>query len=1025
MPDSNFDKLKKVLDDLFMFDQADLDFGIYRIINVRRAEIRRFLDDDLLPQVKAALGELAAGDRGQIEGQLREAEDQARGLGMNPDDAPKVKELRAKLAEMPDGPAAEDEVYSHLAGFFRRYYSEGDFISQRRYKEGVYAIPYEGEEVKLHWANADQYYVKSTEQFRDYTFLLPDGPRVHFKLIEADTERNNNRPAAGKDRRFILAGADPVSEQDGELLIRFEYRPDDEGRKREAIDKATVEAVLHDRVAKEWLAGLCAPAPTSSDPARTLLAKHVNAYTGKNTFDYFIHKDLGTFLRRELDFYLKNEVMHLDDIDTDDAQALKVEAYLAKLKAIRRIAHKIIDFVAQLEDFQKRLWLKKKFVVETSWCVTLDRIDPGLYPEIAANDAQREEWVRLFAIHDLAGSLPPYSTPLTVPFLEANPHLPVDTALFSPEFTQRLLAGIDDLDETTDGMLVYGENFQALNLLEARYRGLVNSIYIDPPYNTDAGPIAYKNGYRSSSWVAMMDERIREGRVLLADSGILCATIDDYQFPELHLLIESQFGKDRIAGTVSIRMNPSGRPVPSGFAQSHEYAIFVTNSDGSKVGKLPRSDRQAARYRHTDEQGAYMWELFRKRGSNSERKDRPSLYYPLFLQGDRIRVPNMTYDETNRSWRLLEEPDQGEVSVFPIDEDGVHRTWRGAPDGVRARPDNYMAKTDDNSITIYYKFRPSDDGVIPVTSWSDAKYSATEHGTGIVKEMFREYAVFSYPKSLYAVEDCLRILGAVPRALVLDYFAGSGTTAHAVINLNRDDSGRRQYVLVEMGEYFDSVLKPRVLKAAYSKDWKDGSPVARDGVSQLIKVIRLESYEDTLNSLRVPETRTVVQQRLLEEDSAVREEYMLRYWVEMETRGSPSLLTVEQFDDPWAYEMAIARGSAAETRPVKVDLVETFNYLLGLRVKHIDVVRGVTMIQGTLPSGEKALVIWRKTVEMDSEALDRFLFSQSINPRDMEFAVIYVNGDNHLENSRRPDETWKVRLIEDEFRRLMFEEADR
>ena len=136
---------------------------------------------------------------------------------------------------------------------------------------------------------------------------------------------------------------------------------------------------------------------------------------------------------------------------------------------------------------------------------------------------------------------------------------------------------------------------------------------------------------------------------------------------------------------------------------------------------------------------------------------------------------------------------------------------------------------------------------------------------------------------------------------------------------------------------------------------------------------------------------------------------MLRYWLDVETRGSASLLDIERFDDPWNYTLKIAQGSAAETRPVTVDLVETFNYLIGLRVRHVDVIRGVTMVQGTLPSGEKALVIWRKVADMQSEELDRFLFSQSINPRDMEFDVIYVNGDNHLENTRRPDETWKVR----------------
>lgn len=214
-----------------------------------------------------------------------------------------------------------------------------------------------------------------------------------------------------------------------------------------------------------------------------------------------------------------------------------------------------------------------------------------------------------------------------------------------------------------------------------------------------------------------------------------------------------------------------------------------------------------------------------------------------------------------------------------------------------------------------------------------------------------------------------------------------------------------------------------MLKVVHSRDWKDGKPVSREGISQLIKVIRLESYEDTLNNLE--SRRTEQHQQLLDAHDRLREEYVLRYWLDLETRDGASLVDVERFDDPWAYTLQVAQGSAAETLAVAVDLVETFNYLIGLQIRHVDVVRGVTMVQGTLPAGENALVLWRKVAEMPSEELDRFLWSQRINPGDMEFDVIYVNGDNHLENTRRPDETWKVRLIEEEFLRLMFETADR
>jgi adenine-specific DNA-methyltransferase len=396
----NCEKLKSLLAELFRLDHAELDFGIYRIMNARRKEIERFLKDDLCPQV---VKDYTYESLSALEADLERAKEQAKALGSeDPAQAPKVKELQERYNAAFDIEAAESEVFSHLYNFFRRYYSEGDFISQRRYKEGVYAIPYEGEEVKLYWANYDQYYIKTSEYFRDYTFKLPNGERVHFKLVEADTEKDNNRPQNGKERRFILSEKQPLAVENGELVIRFEYRPDPEKRKQADLNAEAVDRILNkikelkeqppeefkklpQKELEKWQQELdslrkelSSPRPTKKNPNRTLLEKHLADYTARNTFDYFIHKDLGGFLRRELDFYIKNEVMHLDDIENETAP--RVEQYLAKVKAIRRIAHKIIDFLAQLENFQKKLWLKKKFVVETQYCVTLDRVPEELYP---------------------------------------------------------------------------------------------------------------------------------------------------------------------------------------------------------------------------------------------------------------------------------------------------------------------------------------------------------------------------------------------------------------------------------------------------------------------------------------------------------------------------------------------------------------------------------------------------------------------------------------------------------------------
>ena len=531
-----YEKLKTLLKELFQLDKPDLDFGLYRVLHAKSAEVSQFLDKELLPQVKTAFGQYKTADKAEIENSLATAIKQAEGLGVDPETTQKVKDLRARLAsDAVDVGALESEVYDHLYSFFRRYYSEGDFLARRVYKPGVYAIPYEGEEVTLHWANKDQYYIKTTEYLRDYAFRLrPDDDkkpmRVHFRLADAaEGEHGNVKAAQGKDRVFILAARgesnhDFIAEEDGEqgkeLVIRFAYRPatltdwpEDEraGRKKPPVQKE-LSALAAKRILTatapalaEWVQVLGRLDPTERDPDRTVLQKHIKKYSDVNTFDYFIHKDLETFLRRELDFYIKNEVMHLDDVENETAP--RVEQYLSKIKVIRRIAVKIIDFLGQLEDFQKKLWLKRKFVVDTEYCIAVGDIPEEFYPEIAANHAQRAEWVQLLAIDEICGdrSTSGYSVPLTTSFLAAHPTLMVDTRHYDSSVKERMVEAIDEVGHQSEGVLFHSENFQAIRLMQRRYDSKIDCIYIDPPYNAQSSEILYKNTYRNSSWIALIE----------------------------------------------------------------------------------------------------------------------------------------------------------------------------------------------------------------------------------------------------------------------------------------------------------------------------------------------------------------------------------------------------------------------------------------------------------------------------------------------------------------------------------------
>jgi len=1057
-----YEKLKTLLMELFQLDQPDLDFGFYRVMHARSAEVTQFLEKDLLPQVKAAFAQYQPADKAAIEKELAKAIEQARSLGADPETLPKVQELRTRLADdAVDLDALEAEVYDHLYSFFRRYYSEGDFLSKRVYKPGVYAIPYEGEEVKLHWANADQYYIKTSEYLRDYAFRLrPDDEkepmRVHFRLVDAaEGEHGNVKEQAGKERRFKLAPAPFAAVEDGELVIRFTYEPDP--AKQKELNAAAEAAILGlaDASLADWVKALGAKHVRADNTVSeaTRLRVHLDRYTARNTFDYFIHKDLGGFLRRELDFYIKNEVMHLDDVENESAP--RVEQYLSKIKVIRRIAGKIITFLAQLEDFQKKLWLKKKFVVETSYCIRLGVIPEEFYPEIAANDAQREEWVRLCAIDEIQGDLttPGFSVPLTVEFLKQRPTLMVDARHLELGFAARLLDAMGNVDEQTDGVLFHSENYQGLRLLTDTYRDGVSAIYIDPPYNAPASEVLYKNEYKHSSWLTLMQDRIALSRILIMNTAPVAVAIDDYEVERLCALLDQEF-REYDRHVVVVNHHPQGG-MSSNLTRTHEYMIVLTPA-GIDVLRGKRKSGEI-------EQRSFM---LSGPGENKSRSGRPNSFYAVIIDRHNSRIVGFEPPPALGADYPKGITAEGFERRYPINDSGEEKVWcRAYTSAAECLQRGEIVLSSSGSLKLVVATNDKRHSLM--SNWTDSRFNAGPHGTALLADILGSRDLFAYPKAIHTVRDAVEAMTwPEEHPCVLDYFAGSATTGHAVINLNREDGGQRRFILVEQADYFDTVLLPRLKKVTYTPEWKDGKPKRlataeeAERSPRIMKVVRLESYEDTLNNLEL--RRTAEQQGLLDLVQAqgadkLKEQYMLRYLLDVETRGSQSLLNVAAFTDPTAYKLKVKRPGSDESREVNVDLLETFNWLIGLTVRHIaapqtfaaDVERDsegrlrlkgrlkqeddgrwwFRTVTGTTPDGRKTLVIWRKRpggetpdgIEQDNLVLDEWFTKQGYSSKDSEFDLIYVNGDNNLENLKAPDDTWKVRLIEEDFFRLMFE----
>ncbi|MGI6304222.1 MAG: site-specific DNA-methyltransferase [Verrucomicrobiota bacterium] len=1096
-------RLLKKLSELFQLDQPDLDFGFYRIMHAKAQEVQDFIGTDLLKIVADAFSGVDEARKAELQAAYEESIQTAKDFGaFNPEETEPVKKAKAALEAVKDTASAEADVYDHLYRFFERYYDDGDFISRRYYtretsgKAAPFAVPYNGEEVKLHWANADQYYIKSAEYFSNFTFDLRQAqeiraPRqqnqigillgaedesplkVHFRVVEAtEGEHGNVKASEANKRFFILHAENPVAlTETGELVVNFEYRPDPEktGQENTWRDKRNTEAVEtilerlqamttaggeHEKQIAEYLRLFKVPAPTDSDKKRPVLAKYVNQYTARNTMDYFIHKDLGGFLRRELDFYIKNEVMRLDDVENAEAPA--VESYLAKIKVLRKIAGKLIDFLAQLEDFQKKLWLKKKFIIETNYCITIDRVPEELFAEVAACDAQCEEWIKLFAIDEIEKDLhsPGFSRPLTVEFLKANNKLVLDTRFFDDSFKARLVASILNFDEQCDGLLIHGENSHALHALVEGFGEQVKFIYLDPPYNTGSDEFIYKDNYQSSSWLGMMFERLMLARTLLSRDGAIAVQISDREHANLRLLLGSVFGEDNFLNKISVRTrSPSGfQVVNKGVYETAEYIyVFAKNKANIEPHNVYEPCPHDSNYKYiitNQEDGFEQWDweltaefIAKEKGYGTPREARKKLGTDVF---DKV-VEEFSIENAKRIFRLAAISDSGAA------KETVELKYHSKKNKDRIFVQRRINHSDriilNGQELVFYsnKVKEINGKLVPTTLatniWTDIAWEgiASEGGVTLNKGKKPE-------KLLHRLID----IYTEPGELVMDFFGGTGTTASVA-----KQKGRKFISVEQEHSNFESMVFRVAKYKAHNNQY-----------SGLVKFARVESYEDTLNNLRLDHNPQ--RKKAVAANPALKEDYMLRYLLDVETRGSQSLLNIDAFADPTAYTLDVKKPGTDEYATRAVDLIETFNYLIGLRVLHTSVpqtfqatFKRITdpelpedqhtklvvdgrirqdeggpwwfrKVEGWVPKDaanpnngqrEKVLVVWRKLtddIEQDNLMLDEWFQKNRISTRDFEFDTIYVNGSNNLPNLKLDDENWKVRLIEEEFMKRMW-----
>ena len=533
----------------------------------------------------------------------------------------------------------------------------------------------------------------------------------------------------------------------------------------------------------------------------------------------------------------------------------------------------------------------------------------------------------------------------------------------------------------------------------------------------------------------MMAARFQAARVLAAERGGVFVSTDDGEYANLKTLLDESWGRANFVADViwNSRKSVSSDTLIS-LATNHTtfFAASKASLDANK--KSFRLPQDAAKFQNPDDDPKGPWTL--------DPMDAPNVR------------ENLTYAIVNPATGQEYWPPSGRCWRFEKHITANHlangRIVFGRKSSSRPQYKRYLSEAVERGLT-------------PTTLWDDVRTTTdatkqllTMFGAGVSRGLIDELK----PKPNELIQRCVLLL-CDEFGVTLDYFAGSGTTSHAVINLNREDGGRRRFILVEMGDHFDTVLLPRIKKVTFTPEWKDGKPKRlatqeeAERSPRIVKVVRLESYEDALNNLET--RRTEKQQRLLDAAEAqgadgLREQYVLRYMLDVETRGSQSLLNVQAFTDPTAYKLKVKRPGSDESREVDIDLLETFNWLIGLTVRHIAAPQTFSAaferdsekrlrlkgrlkqeadgpywyrtVTGATPDGRRTLVIWRKLTgepERDNLVLDEWFTRQGYSAKDSEFDLIYVNGGNNLENLKTPDDLWKVRLIEEDFHRLMFE----
>ncbi len=817
-------------------------------------------------------------------------------------------------------------------------------------------------------------------EFKEHDLLF------QFHTINSESEISG----INKDRRYFILSNEKSVGYDNEneiFTVNFDFR------KLSYNEKQKYRSNYQKNINREILSciTLFLNKIQKSKVNLNKISSNLSIFTTKHYSNIFIYPQITTFFQSQIELYEKNILIPelINNFEELNLQSISdISNFVKKFHEINQI---IKEKILTYEKIKKIFFEKKKFVIRTDYHIPLQFITKSYYSMILENQNQINDWIRNIGLDPSI---------ISKDFLKENQNLYINTQNYEISFRNQIITNIQDFFKLIQGIIIKAENWQALNLIYKNYFEKINLIYIDPPYNTGCSNFIYNDKFLKANWLTMMKNRVEIAYQLLNSRGIFFSSIDDNQLAEFSLMIEEIFkyrldnivwhkktqpsylSKELISVTeyiISAKKNPEILNLMGSYGDINKLTelINISNSISSRILKKENILIKNG------------WNGILKKGFYGKDKLQVELLNSSIKVVDGIPDKDL---KLNSRFKWLQQKIDEEVNKGGTIHIKSTKSLRPTIARVYSEPiikapttllskkiNNIPTNTDANlELKNFFQISPFD-------------YSKP---TELIKYLINSYSYYH------------------KNSIILDFFAGSGTTAQAVLSLNANDKGNRKYILVEQENYYDQILIPRINKLMYSSEWKDGKPISEKKFAHIAKSLVLETYEDCFRNIQIKSEKN-------KDENNFKKGKIIRYEVDYSNVTSPISLNPKIFETPFDYYINTSINNRNSVQ--KIDLVETFNFLIGLecnssqniiengRDYHI-LIGDTNSIKDKRKEKKNTLIIWRNTKNLDIITEKEFILRNFLIHGS--FDKIFFNAISSIDNSL---------LIEPLFHRLMFD----